>query len=248
MQDGRDVDLRDATEELAVIGLWGPRGARRAGRGDRDDVSSEGFPFMRRGGSTSRVRPCSRSGSTYVGELGWELYVEPEWADTGVGPAAAGGPASTGSRRGLPRARFAPDREGIPVLRDGSHHARRSVRGRPRTSACDWRRRSFVGREALVAKQEAGPPTRRLRTILVGGAGLRPDLRRRGGPADGAVVGRLRSCAYGFTVRRNIGVRVPPVARSVPATDCRSRCSASMSPPRSPYDAVIDPDGARIRV
>src|SRR5207244_11875855 len=49
-------------------------------RGTGDDVSEEGFPFMqaktiRIGGARALAQRV-----TYVGELGWELYVEPAWA------------------------------------------------------------------------------------------------------------------------------------------------------------------------
>jgi 4-methylaminobutanoate oxidase (formaldehyde-forming) len=68
----------------------------------------------------------------------------------------------------------------------------------------------FNGREALLAAKAAGI-TRRLRTLLVG---EREYLTIYGGEAvyaDGSVVGRLRSCGYGFTVGRNIAYGYLPV-------------------------------------
>ena len=68
----------------------------------------------------------------------------------------------------------------------------------------------FTGREALAARREQ-PPLRRIRTLLVGG---RDYLTVYGGEAvhhDGAVVGRLRSAAYGFTVGRNLAYAYLPV-------------------------------------
>src|SRR5207244_12420054 len=73
-EDGA-VQLTDLTSSWATIGVWGPR--------DRDllqsvtdaDVSNEGFPF-----GTCRlidlgpVRALA-SRISYVGELGWEIYV-----------------------------------------------------------------------------------------------------------------------------------------------------------------------------
>jgi len=69
----------------------------------------------------------------------------------------------------------------------------------------------FVGRDALVTKHEGVAPARRLRTLLVGDADY---VTIYGGEAvleDHGVVGRLRSCAYGFTIRRNIGYVYLPV-------------------------------------
>jgi glycine cleavage system aminomethyltransferase T len=53
-------------------------------------------------------------------------------------------------------------------------------------------------------------PHRRLRTLAVGGDAYIPIY---GGEAvlyDGRVAGRLRSCAYGFTVRRNLAYSYLP--------------------------------------
>src|SRR5439155_15109000 len=67
-------------DELSVSGMWGTQAPDVLGKVTDDDISYEGFPFMQArqirvrgfGGLAQRV--------TYVGELGWELYVEPEMA------------------------------------------------------------------------------------------------------------------------------------------------------------------------
>ena len=69
--------------------------------------------------------------------------------------------------------------------------------------------KDFVGRPAILATREAGPETR-LRTLLVGDQDYVPIY---GGEAvylDGRVTGRVRSCAYGFTVGRNIAFAYLP--------------------------------------
>ena len=96
------------TEELAVIGLWGPR-ARTCSAVAEDDVG-DGASVPRRaddpvGGSAVLVQRI-----TYVGELGFELYVAPEWAvqvwdrlmaagEPRTSPAATGRSSRCGSRR-----------------------------------------------------------------------------------------------------------------------------------------------------
>ncbi len=74
------VELRESTKDFSVIGMWGPRARQILERVTEDDVSDEGFPFMharpiRIGGATALAQRV-----TYVGELGWELYLEPAWA------------------------------------------------------------------------------------------------------------------------------------------------------------------------
>src|SRR5258706_7119787 len=74
------VDLRESTEDFSVIGMWGPFARDVLERVTADDVTDDGFPFMharaiRIGGATAVAQRV-----TYVGELGWELYLEPAWA------------------------------------------------------------------------------------------------------------------------------------------------------------------------
>ena len=67
----------------------------------------------------------------------------------------------------------------------------------------------FNGREALAAATE---PARRLRTLLVGGEEYRCLYGGEAVHADGEVVSRVRSCAYGFTVKGNIAYAYLPAA------------------------------------
>jgi glycine cleavage system aminomethyltransferase T len=67
----------------------------------------------------------------------------------------------------------------------------------------------FNGRDALADARIRGR-TRALRTLVVGGDEYLP---LHGGEAvrvDGRTAGRVRSCAYGFTVRRNIAYAYLP--------------------------------------
>src|SRR5207237_8444123 len=68
----------------------------------------------------------------------------------------------------------------------------------------------FNGRDALLAARAAGV-TRRLRTLLVGHEEYLTVYGGEAVYADGSIVGRLRRCAYGFSVRRNIAYRHLPV-------------------------------------
>src|SRR5690349_19849067 len=73
-QDG-SVSLVDVTTAWTTIGLWGPRARDILSSVTRDDVSHDGFPF----GTCRAVEIGSQlalaSRISYVGDLGWELYV-----------------------------------------------------------------------------------------------------------------------------------------------------------------------------
>src|SRR5436309_10531520 len=75
-EDG-PVDVRETTDELCVIGMWGPRAREVLERVTDDDVSEEGFPFMQARNIRIGGFDAFAQRVTYVGELGWEFYVDP---------------------------------------------------------------------------------------------------------------------------------------------------------------------------
>jgi glycine cleavage system aminomethyltransferase T len=69
------AQLTDLTSSWATFGLWGPMARDVLQRCTTDDVSHEGFPF-----ATCRVIELGgikvlASRISYIGELGWEIYV-----------------------------------------------------------------------------------------------------------------------------------------------------------------------------
>ncbi len=69
------VQLHDRTDELATVGVWGPKARDLVGKLTDDDVSHEGFPFASCKEITLAGIPVWALRISYVGELGWELYV-----------------------------------------------------------------------------------------------------------------------------------------------------------------------------
>lgn len=82
LPSGGGVTLRDVTTDYAVLSLMGPRAREVLARVTDADVSSAAFRFMTAqeifvGAARARAYRVS-----YVGELGWELYVPPEYQRT----------------------------------------------------------------------------------------------------------------------------------------------------------------------
>jgi glycine cleavage system aminomethyltransferase T/glycine/D-amino acid oxidase-like deaminating enzyme len=76
-EDG-SASLLDVTSAWCTLGLWGPRARDLLASATSDDVSHEGFPFVRcRSLEVGPVRVLA-SRISYVGELGWELYAPME--------------------------------------------------------------------------------------------------------------------------------------------------------------------------
>ena len=212
-----------------------------------DDVSDAAIPLRR--ARTIRVGPAPVLASriSYAGELGWELTTDAEWA-VGVWDALAAAGQAYGLEpfgyRALDALRmekgyryFGTDLTMLDTPDEAGLDAFVRLAAGP-----------FIGREALVAARAARPegPARRLRTVLLGDAEYLPIY---GGEAvrhDGAVIGRLRSVAYGPTVERTIGYTYLPAAiregQDLEVDVFDRRVSAVVAP-----DVLVDPAGLRMR-
>jgi 4-methylaminobutanoate oxidase (formaldehyde-forming) len=107
---------------------------------------------------------------------------------------------------------------------------------------------TFHGRDALRAKRAAEPdgPQRQLRTLLIGNEDWAPVYGGEAVRLDGVVAGRLRSAAYGFTVRGTIGTaylaRNIAEGASVEIDVFGDRLSGVVAP-----DVLHDPVGERMQ-
>ncbi len=245
---GEPVEIRDVSDEFATIGLWGPRARDILAAATDDDVSDAALSIRHARGIRVGAATVLAARISYAGELGWELTAASCDA-VGVWDALRG----AGTEHGLePFGYRALDALRIEkgyryygtdmTMLDTPFEAGLSglVRlGKP----------SFVGRDALLAARDAAPdgPARRLVTLTIGEDA--DDLPVYGGEAvraDGEVVGRIRSVAYGPTVARTIGYvyRAPDFVEGVRLTVdvFDRRVPASLAP-----DVLWDPAGDRLR-
>jgi glycine cleavage system aminomethyltransferase T/glycine/D-amino acid oxidase-like deaminating enzyme len=75
LPDDGSAQIADLTSAWTTLGLWGPRARDILSSVTRDDVSHEGFAFGRcRTIEVDTLRVLA-SRISYVGDLGWELYV-----------------------------------------------------------------------------------------------------------------------------------------------------------------------------
>mgnify|MGYP001160977949 CR=1 FL=1 len=72
--------LTDVTSGLATLGVMGPRSRELLQRVTSADLSSEAFPFATSQEIELGYAPVRAMRITYVGELGWELYIPTEFA------------------------------------------------------------------------------------------------------------------------------------------------------------------------
>lgn len=252
---GEDVVIRDVSDELATIGLWGPRAREILAASTRDPVDDAALP--QRAAREVRIGPAAVLASriSYAGELGWELTV-PTPDAVAVWDALVRGGAEHGLEpfgyRALDALRMEKGYRyyGTDMtMLDTPFQA--GLGGLVRLGKA-----AFVGRDALqVARERAAAPGssaggdagRRLSTVTIGeGEEFLPVYGGEAVRADGDVIGRLRSVAYGPRVARTIGYvyRAPDFVEGASLTvDVFDRhVPASLAP-----DALWDPAGDRMR-
>jgi glycine cleavage system T protein len=198
------VALTDVTSAYAVLGVMGPRARAILARLTDADLSNSAFPF----GDSREIwvvsAPIRATRITYVGELGWELYIPAEFAPGVYDAIVAAGEAFG--------------------LRHAGYHAMDSLRmekayrswghdlgceDTPLEAGLDfavrWDKKvAFIGRESLLAQRES-PRRRRLVVFTLDNP---EPLLYHDEPIwrDGELVGRITSAAYGHTLGRAVGL------------------------------------------
>lgn len=202
-----DVQLREATGEHAVLALWGPLAPAILAACTDDDLAG----FVPMTGRALRIGPAPvwAQRVSYVGEPGWELWVDPAWAvqvwDRLVEVGADRGLAPCGYRcleglrieRGMRALGSDLTADDTPL--EAGLEAFVALEGR-----------DFLGADVLRLQRERGVE-RRLRALAIGeGPAYLPVYGGEAVLADDEVLGRLRSAAYGFSVGRNLGLAYLP--------------------------------------
>jgi 4-methylaminobutanoate oxidase (formaldehyde-forming) len=196
--------LTDVTSGEAVLGVMGPRSRALLSRLTDADLSGDAFPFLASREVWLAAAPVRAARITYVGELGWELYVPTEFA-TGVYDALV----AAGEDLGLRHAGYhAMDSLRIEkAYRSWGHDL--GCEETPFQAGLGFavrldKRGGFIGRDALLAQGER-PLTRRLVVLVLDDP---EPLLYHAEPIwrDGVLVGRVSSGAYGHTLGRAIGL------------------------------------------
>ncbi len=251
--DGAHVFVRDISSGLPMLALMGPKSRALLASLSPDDLSNEAFPF-----GTSReielgYARVRASRLTYVGELGFELYVSTEFA-AHVFDAIAGAGAQFGLQQG---GYFA-----INSLRmeKGYRHWGHDI-GEEDTPmqaglgfAVAWDKPGgFIGREALLRQQAQGSPTRRLVQLRLA-AGPEAPMLYHHEPIlrDGLIIGSVTSGAYGHRIGASLGMGYVTCAEGVSDQWLASgQLELEVAWKRYPVQAQLgpwyDPKSARVR-
>ena len=250
LPDDAHAVLTDVTSAYAVLAICGPRSRDLLRRSTRAPLDDAAFPF-------GAIREISlghatvwASRRTYVGELGYELYVPTEFAAGVYDTLMAAGQG--------------------PGLVDGGYYALESLRlekgyrawGRELTPdvtpyeaglgfAVKLDKGDFIGRAALLAAKRT-PPRRRVLSFVA----IAPDgPLAHGGELvlrDGRPAGEITSAAYGHTLGAAVALGLVDTGGAVVdaawlAADFAFDIAGARVPVRASLAAPYDPNGARVR-
>lgn len=255
------TEVVDMTSAYCTIGVWGPRARDVVGSISPDDVSAAGFAY-----GTCRTIELGRlqvlaSRISYVGELGWEIYVPMDQGGEafdalleagrplGAVPVGLGVYLSTGRIEKGYRAYGNELTADYGVVEAGLE--RRGVK-----------KEAFVGKRAHLAER-AGPPAALLCTLRVDYGSVRPEERRYplGGEAvlspEGEVLvdrrGRrsyVTSAATGPSVDAHLLMSYLPAELAALGTRLVVECMGERYPVEvvvAGNGAVFDPGNERLR-
>jgi len=203
--DNQMVTINDVTSAYAVVTVMGPKSRDTLSKLTQADMSNEGFPFATSREIDLQYAIVRASRITYVGELGWELYIQTEYA-----PSVFEAVLEAGAEFGI---------------KPYGYHTMNSLRiekcyrhwGHDITDedtsleaglgfAADFNKpNGFTGKEALLAQKEQGQLNRRLVAFLF----ENPEpLCYHEEPicADGEIVGRVTSAMFGHTVGATVAM------------------------------------------
>ncbi len=204
---GRDVEIADVTDDWAVLGLMGPCSRELLSRVTDAPLDNESFGF----GSAQHIDVATADGPmevlavrmSYVGELGWELYV-PNQRAVAVYEALRDAAAAAD---GLDLAHAGYHAMNTLRLECGYRHWGHDISDEDTPLeaglgfAIAWdKQRDFIGRAALEAQRHE-PRTRRLIQFRLEDPDLLAyhdePIRR-----DGELVGRVTSAMWSYTEDR----------------------------------------------
>ncbi len=252
-QDARCIAV-NVTGGEAVLGLMGPNARRILGKITSADLASDAFPF----GSAQTIELGMAHGRahriTYVGELGWELYVPTDMArhvfdavleagkDEGL--RLAGMHALETCRLEKAYRHFGHD------ITDEDHVIDAGLGFAVKTGKADGGFGPFIGRQAVLAKREVGASRRLLQFLLDDPQPLlyhaEPIFR------DGEAVGYLSSAGYGHTLGAAVGLGYVPARdgeslESMLASDYRIEVAGRSFVAKPSFQPLYDPRSERIR-
>jgi glycine cleavage system aminomethyltransferase T/glycine/D-amino acid oxidase-like deaminating enzyme len=244
-----NVVITDVTAGEAVLAVMGPNARKLMQAVSPNDFSNAVNPFgtaleIELGMGTARVHRV-----TYVGELGWEVYVSADMAAHAFETMMAAGQDIGAKLCGMHMMDSA-------RIEKGFRHFGHDITSEDHVLeaglgfAVKTDKPAFIGRDAVLRKRESGLERRLLQFKLTDPEPLlyhnEPVLR------DGQIVGYLSSGAYGHHLGAAVGMGYVPCAGETPAQVLASSYEIDIAGTRVKADVSLkpmyDPSSERVKV
>ena len=242
--DGHDLVYRNESSQWHGIGLSGPNSRELLSRISRDDVSAEGLKFRDIRRTFIGAVPAILTRLSFSGELGYEIYVAPEYqiklydaithAGEDLGLTFYGARALMSLRLekswGVWTLDFRPD---FTAAESGMD------------AFINWDK-DFIGKSAALQEREAGPQ-KRLVAMTVDAV----DIDVCNDEAifrDGDCVGYVTSGGYAHYVQQSVALGYVPTEFALDGCTLEIEINGERVPARVTGSPLYDPTGSKMRV
>jgi heterotetrameric sarcosine oxidase gamma subunit len=241
--EGMSVTIADITSASATLAVMGPRSRELLSRLTSADLSNEGFPFFSAREIQVASAPVLAIRASFVGELGWELYVPSEFAvhvyDSVV---------EAGRKLGLRHAGY----HALDSLRieKAFVHVGHDVGPTDDPFSAGLGHvvelgKDFVGAEAARRAKETPGPQRLVSLTLEDPEPVL--LHGESVIADGRIVGTVMSAAYAHTIGAAVGLAMVEASLADQETTVQVDVAGEMVKATFSVHPLYDPSGARMR-
>jgi len=237
------VKIEDETESLSCLGLWGPESRQILGAVCGSDLSNAAFPYMTARSLEIKNVTVWAQRVSYVGELGWELYIQP-----GDALSVWDALMEAGRPSGIQPAGY----KALDALRIEKGYLYWSGDITPEDNPLQaglgmfvrMGKPDFIGKEALESIQKQGCASRLVALTMDAGGNLY------GGEsvyADGKVIDRIRTGNYGYTIGQDIGLVYLPLELADAGEEFEVQVMGERVKAKVADIPLVDPKGEKIR-
>ena len=238
-----NVVIKDLTQELACFGIWGPNARKILSKCTDTDLSNEAFGFMRSQLIKVAGVELRATRITYVGELGWELYI-PRDKSLQVWLALI----DAGKEFNLRPCGY----RAIESLRLEKGYRAWAGEINSETNpyeaglgfAVSKKKENFIGRQAVLTAESKNK--RKLTALTFGDI---RDVPLGNEPIffNGEVIGRIKSAGQGYTLKSAIAYAYLPLEHSEPGRELSVEMFGQTKTATVRTEPLFDPTGERIK-
>ena len=239
------VTFRDITLDYACLALWGPKARDVLSKVTTDDVTNEAFAYL-----TARIIHINgvavrAQRVSYVGELGWELYIPNHRALMVWDLLFEAGKEfnmEVGGYKVLDSLR----------LEKGYRYYTTDVTPEETPYEAglgfcvDLEKGDFIGREALIEIKK-NVLARKLCTLILDGEEFTQIYGGEAVYSEGRVLTRVRSGGYGYTIRKNVLYAYLPLALAKPGTRLEVELIEGRTIAEVTAGVLYDPKGEKLK-